>query len=143
MGLNVSSVFQLTKQAAKQAFLPQGRGVVLNIASIEGLLAIIPSGSARSPTTHSKGAIISMTRALAAEGGPRNIRVNALAPGFFPSQMMAGTLDSHGEELIAQTPRGKLGGEADLMGPARPFSPRTRVRITGPTIVVDGKMTKI
>lgn len=143
MNLNVSSVFALTKEAAKQAFFPQGEGVVLNLASIEGLLGHHPNRIATVAYNTSKGAVVNMTRALAAEWGRRNIRVNALAPGFFPSKMTAGTLETYGDDIVAQTPRGKLGGERDLMGPALLLCSQAGAHITGQTIVVDGGMTII
>lgn len=143
MGLNVSSVFHLTRETAKRAFIPQGGGVVLNVASIEGIVAHHPSQTGTVAYNTSKGAVISMTRALAAEWGPRNIRVNAVAPGYFPSKMTAGTLDAHGGALIAQTPRGTLGGETDLMGPSLLLVSDAGAHITGQTIVVDGGMTII
>lgn len=143
MNLNVSSVFSLTKEVAKHSFLPLGRGVVINIASIEGLIAHHPDRIGTVAYNTSKGAVISMTRALAAEWAARNIRVNAIAPGYFPSKMTAGTLDNHGEEILSQTPRGKLGGTNDLMGPALLLASEAGAHITGQTIVVDGGMTII
>jgi len=138
MGLNVTSVFRLTKEVANRAFLPQGHGVVVNLASIEGILAHHPKHTPTVAYNASKGAVISMTRALAAEWGPRNIRVNALAPGFFPTKMTAGALASYGDDLIAQTPRGALGGECDLMGATLLLASAAGAHITGQTIVVDG-----
>ena len=85
-----------------------------------------------------KGAVISMTRALAAEWGPRNIRVNALAPGFFLSRMTRTILAQHGEEILRQTPLGKLGGDTDLMGAALLLASDAGGHITGQTLVVDG-----
>lgn len=136
--LNVTSVFQLTKEVASRAFLPQGHGVVINLASIAGILGHHPKHTPTVAYNASKGAVISMTRALAAEWGPRNIRVNALAPGFFATKMTAGTLDSYGGDLIAQTPRGELGGPCDLMGAALLLSSRAGAHIIGQTIVIDG-----
>lgn len=141
MGLNVTGIFALTQATAKQAFLPQGRGVVLNLASVAGLVAQHPDMPGTVAYNTSKGAVISMTRALAAEWGRHGIRVNALAPGYFPSKMTAGTLDSHGDHLIASTPRGQLGGERDLMGPALLLASDAGAHITGQTLVVDGGMT--
>lgn len=138
MGLNVTAVFKLTKSVAKKAFLPQGKGVVINLASIAGLLGHHPDHTPTIAYNASKGAVISMTRALAAEWGRSNIRVNALAPGFFPSKMTAGTLDAFGEDLIANTPRGQLGGEQDLMGPVLLLASDAGAHIAGQTIVVDG-----
>jgi NAD(P)-dependent dehydrogenase (short-subunit alcohol dehydrogenase family) len=84
-----------------------------------------------------------MTRALAAEWGPRNIRVNALAPGFFPSKMTLATLAEHGEEALRQTPLGKLGGDTDLMGAVLLLASDAGGHITGQTLVVDGGATVI
>ncbi|MEP9359620.1 SDR family oxidoreductase [Sphingomonas sp. KR3-1] len=139
--LNVTGLFLLTQAVARTAFLPQGKGAVVNVASIEGLLGHHPDRLGTIAYNTAKGAVINMTRALAAEWGPRGIRVNALAPGFFPSKMTAATLDAHGAEMLHQTPLGKLGGETDLMGPALLLASDAGGHITGQTIVVDGGMT--
>ncbi|KMS56810.1 SDR family oxidoreductase [Sphingobium cupriresistens] len=141
--LNVTGLFLLTQAVAQRAFLPVGKGVVVNLASTEGLLGHHPSRLGTIAYNTAKGAVINMTRALAAEWGPRNIRVNALAPGFFPSKMTAATVDVHGAEMIAQTPLGKLGGETDLMGPAVLLASDAGGHITGQVIVIDGGATVI
>ncbi|MGE3600848.1 MAG: SDR family oxidoreductase [Dehalococcoidia bacterium] len=138
LDLNVTGLFLLTQAVANASFLPCGKGVVLNIASVEGLLGHHPSRPGTIAYNASKGAVINLTRALAAEWGPRNIRVNALAPGFFPSKMTAATVETHGADMIAQTPLGKLGGETDLMGPALLLASDAGGHITGQIIVVDG-----
>lgn len=141
--LNVTSLFLLTQAAAARAFLPAGGGVVVNVASIEGLLGHHPDRLGTIAYNTSKGAIINMTRALAAEWGPRNIRVNALAPGFFVSKMTAVTVEAHGAEMIAGTPLGRLGGPTDLMGPALLLASDAGRHITGQVLVVDGGFTII
>jgi gluconate 5-dehydrogenase len=141
--LNVTGLFLLTQAVARAAFLPQGKGAVVNVASIEGLLGHHPDRLGTIAYNTAKGAVINMTRALAAEWGPRGIRVNALAPGFFPSKMTAATLDAHGAEMLHQTPLGKLGGATDLMGPALLLASDAGGHITGQTIVIDGGMTII
>ena len=141
--LNVTGLFLLTQAAAKFAFLPAGKGVVINLASVEGLLGHHPDRLGTIAYNTAKGAVINMTRALAAEWGPRNIRVNALAPGFFPSKMTATTVDEHGGDLLDQTPLGKLGGDTDLMGPALLLASDAGDHITGQIIVVDGGATAI
>jgi hypothetical protein len=82
--------------------------------------------------------VINMTRALAAEWGPRNIRVNALAPGYFPSRMTKVIIGQHGDEFLRQTPLGKLGGDTDLMGAALLLASDADGHITGQTLVIDG-----
>jgi gluconate 5-dehydrogenase len=143
INLSLTGTFLLTQAVAQRAFLPQGRGVVLNVASIEGLLGHHHSRPGTVAYNAAKGGVINMTRALAAEWGPRNIRVNALAPGFFPSKMTATTVQEHGAEMIRQTPLGKLGGSTDLMGPALLLISDAGGHITGQTIVVDGGATII
>lgn len=141
--LNVTGLFQLSQAVARKAFIPQAKGVILNIASIEGLQAHHPDRLGTVAYNAAKGAVVNLTRALAAEWGRYNIRVNAIAPGYFPSKMTASTVEKHGEELIRQTPLGKLGGDTDLMGPAVMLSSDAGGHITGHVLVVDGGTTII
>jgi len=143
MDLNVTGLFLLTQAVARDAFLKQGKGAVVNLASIEGLQGHHHSQLGTIAYNTAKGAVINMTRALAAEWGPKNIRVNAVAPGYFPSKMTLTTLGQHGEEMLRQTPLGKLGGDTDLMGPALLLASDAGGHITGQIIVVDGGMTII
>jgi NAD(P)-dependent dehydrogenase (short-subunit alcohol dehydrogenase family) len=138
VNLNVTGLFLLTQAVARAAFLPQGKGTVINVASIEGLLGHHPSRRGTIAYNTAKGAVINMTRALGAEWGPRNIRVNALAPGFFVSKMTSSTLIEHGAGLVEQTPLGKLGNESDLKGPLLLLASDAGGHITGQVIVVDG-----
>ncbi|MGD9811174.1 MAG: SDR family oxidoreductase [Sphingobium sp.] len=143
IGLNVTGLFLLTQAVAQRAFIPAGKGVIVNLASTEGLQGHHPSRTGTIAYNTAKGAVINMTRALAAEWGPKNIRVNALAPGFFPSKMTQVTVEAHGADMIAQTPLGKLGGDTDLMGPALLLASDAGGHITGQVIVVDGGATVI
>jgi len=138
VNLNVTGLFLLTQAVARTAFLPQGKGAVINVASIEGLLGHHPSRGGTIAYNTAKGAVINMTRALGAEWGPKNIRVNALAPGFFVSKMTASTLVKHGVRMIEQTPLGKLGNENDIKGPVLLLASDAGGHITGQVIVVDG-----
>ena len=141
--LNVTGLFLLTQAVAREAFLAQGKGAVVNVASIAGLLGNHPDLVGTVAYNTAKGAVINLTRALAAEWGPRGIRVNALAPGFFPSKMTEVTLAQHKEEMLRHTPLRKLGGNADLMGAALLLASDAGGHITGQTIVIDGGMTII
>jgi NAD(P)-dependent dehydrogenase (short-subunit alcohol dehydrogenase family) len=136
--LNVTGLFLLTQAVARSAFLKQGKGAVINVASVEGLQGHHPDRPGTIAYNTAKGAVVNMTRALAAEWGPRNIRVNALAPGFFPSKMTKVLLEKHGDEVLRETPLGKLGGDTDLMGAAVLFASDAGGHITGQTLVVDG-----
>jgi NAD(P)-dependent dehydrogenase (short-subunit alcohol dehydrogenase family) len=136
--LNVTGLFLLTQAVARSAFLKQGKGAVVNVASVEGLQGHHSDRPGTIAYNTAKGAVINMTRALAAEWGSRNIRVNALAPGFFPSKMTKALLEQHGDAILRETPLGKLGGDTDLMGAALLLASDAGGHITGQTIVVDG-----
>jgi gluconate 5-dehydrogenase len=141
VGLGLTGAFLLSQAVAKQVFIPRSGGVIVNIASIEGMQGHHHRRIGTVAYSAAKGGLINMTRALAAEWGQYNIRVNALAPGFFPSKMTASTVAEHGEEMVDQTPLGKLGGECDLMGPALLLASDAGGHITGQVIVVDGGTT--
>lgn len=143
LNLNLTGLFLLTQVVANKAFLPQGKGAVVNIASIMGMIGAPPGQMSAAAYSSAKGAVISLTRALAAEWGPNNIRVNGIAPGFFPSKMTTAILDRLGDNMVEMTPLGKLGGPADLMGAALLLASDAGDHITGQTIVVDGGMTII
>lgn len=143
INLNLSSLFRLTQAVAVRWMLPNKRGAVLNIASIEGLQAHHKRYPATVAYNASKGGVINMTRALAAEWGEHGIRVNALAPGFFPTKMTARTIDAFGAAMLDNTPLGKLGGDDDLKGAALLLASPAGGHITGQVIVVDGGATII
>ena len=121
--------------------LTQGQGSVINIASIMGLVASSPIKEAS--YCASKGALVNLTRELAVQWAGRGVRVNCIAPGWFPSELTAGMLedDKSMRWLERNTPMPRVGrpGELDgalllLAGPAGSF-------ITGQTITVDGGWT--
>ena len=137
MDLNVDAPFFLSQAVAKLAMIPRRHGRILNVASVAGLRAHArPPGTVAYNT--SKAAAIHLTRTLAAEWGKYNIAVNAIAPGWFPSRMTRGTLAEFGEEFIARTPLGRLGGANDLKGVALLFASDAGAHITGQVLAVDG-----
>ena len=80
--INLVSVMVLA-QLAGRAMLAQGGGSIVNVASILGLVA--PGDTAMAGYTAAKAGVIGVTRDLAAEWGRRGVRVNALCPGYFPT----------------------------------------------------------
>ena len=86
----------------------------------------------------SKSAALHLTRALAAEWGVYGIRVNAICPGFFPSKMSEGLLETISPAVIERTPLGRLGGDTDLMGAAVYLASDASRHVTGQYIAVDG-----
>lgn len=142
MGLNVDSVFFLSREVARRCMIPKGSGKIINIASVAGL-----RGSAVNVTTvayhTSKAAVVNMTRALASEWGKHNINVNAICPGFFPSKMSAGLLEQVGEAVIARAPLHRIGGDEDLKGAVVFFASEASRHITGQSIAVDGGISAV
>jgi NAD(P)-dependent dehydrogenase (short-subunit alcohol dehydrogenase family) len=136
MDLNVDGLFWLSQAVAKAHMIPHKSGRIINIASIAGVIADLTVNTVAYNT--SKGAVIMLTRALAAEWGKYGITVNAIGPGWFPSRMTRGVLAQHGDELTGRTALGKLGGDDDLKGAALLLASDAGGHITGQTIFVDG-----
>jgi NAD(P)-dependent dehydrogenase (short-subunit alcohol dehydrogenase family) len=116
----------------------------VNIASIAGLYGNPPAWGVQSVAYNtSKGALISMTRALAAEWGRYNINVNAVCPGFFPSRMSQSTLDRIAPDVLTHTPLGRLPDDEDLKGTVVFLASEASRHVTGQALVVDGGCTII
>jgi gluconate 5-dehydrogenase len=143
MNVNINHLFFLTQGIGKRSMIPHGGGKILNIASVAGLQGHHHSLQGTIAYNTSKGAVVNFTRALAAEWGQHNITVNALAPGFFPSKMTAGTLEKYEAQIIARSPLMKIGGENDLKGAALLFCSAASGHITGQILAVDGGSTII
>jgi gluconate 5-dehydrogenase len=138
MNLNIRGYFILSQQIAKKSMIARKSGSIINLASIAGLGGN-PSGMNTIAYNTSKGAVINFTRALAAEWGKYNIRVNAVCPGFFPSKMTMGTLKALGEERLKEgAPLGRLGDDEDLKGLTLLFASNAGKHITGQWMAVDG-----
>ncbi len=136
MTLNATSVFMLSQAVANRCFIPQRSGNIIVIASV----AALHVGTQMKAAAYyaSKAAALHLTRALAAEWGPHGIRVNAICPGFFPSKMTSGLLETIEASVIERTPLGRLGGETDLMGAAVYLASDASRHVTGQYIAVDG-----
>jgi NAD(P)-dependent dehydrogenase (short-subunit alcohol dehydrogenase family) len=138
LDLNLKSPFWLT-----QALLPALReggtaddpARIINVGSIDGIhVSRLPVYSYAS----SKAAIHQLTRVLARELGPQHITVNAVAPGPFPSKMMAATLDAFGDSIAASAPLRRIGRDDDMAGIAVFLASRAGSYLTGAIIPVDG-----
>jgi len=142
--LNLTGTFLVTQAVGRLAMLPRRHGRVINVASIAGLKGNDPhEGMFTLAYNTTKGGMINMTRALAAEWAPHQITVNALAPGFFPSKMTRGTLEQSLDKIIKRNPLGRVGGDEDLKGVAVLLASDASAFITGQIIAVDGGRTSI
>ncbi len=144
MNLNLDAAFHLTREVGRRSMIPRRSGKIVNIASIAGLFGNPPKWEMRTIAYNaSKGALINLTRALAAEWGPYNINVNAICPGFFPSKMTKVTLERIDREVLDLTPLGRLGGDEDLKGCVVFLASEASRHITGQAIAVDGGVTVV
>ena len=144
MNLNIDAQFFISREVGKRSMIPRKSGKIVNIASIAGLYGNPPEwGMETMAYNTSKGALVAMTRVLAAEWGRYNINVNAICPGFFPSKMTRVTLDRIGASVLALTPLGRLGGDEDLKGSVVFLASEASRHITGQALVVDGGCTVV
>ena len=135
--VNLTGVF-LFSQAAGRMMIDLGGGSIVNIASVAGLRGS-PAGRIDAVAYNaSKGGVIAFTRDLAHKWAPHGIRVNAIAPGWFPSDMSKVLLDRFGEDFVQRVPLGRFGGADDLKGAIAFLASPASSFVTGHTLVVDG-----
>jgi len=139
---NLTGAWLVAQQVGAKTMIPRKRGSIINIASVAGLRGQMGAMQTIAYNT-SKGGIVNFTRALAAEWAKYEVRVNALAPGFFPSKMSAGVLKVIDKQILGMTPLGRLGGDEDLMGPAIFLASDAAAYVTGQILSVDGGMTAV
>ena len=135
--VNLTGVF-LFSQAAGRVMIERGGGVIVNIASVAGLQGGPPDVMNTIVYNASKGGVIAFTRDLACKWAQHGIRVNSIAPGWFPSDMSGYVLERHEERLKQHIPLGRFGGPHDLEGVVVFLASDASGYVTGHTLVVDG-----
>jgi NAD(P)-dependent dehydrogenase (short-subunit alcohol dehydrogenase family) len=140
MRVNVEAVFALT-QAVAAHMLDRGSGSVINVSSMFGLVASTPVPDA--PYVASKSAINGLTRELANQWASRGVRVNAIAPGWFSTEMNSQLLeDERGARWLArQCPMGRPGRVHELDGVLLFLASDASSYCTGQVIAIDGGWT--
>ncbi len=140
LDLNVSALFRVTQLVGRH-MIEQRSGSVVNVASAMGFVAAAPLKQAS--YTASKGAVITLTRELAVQWARKGVRVNALGPGFFPSEMTASMLgDERSMSWVrSNSPIPRFGEEHELDGALLFLASDASSYCTGQTIVVDGGWT--
>jgi len=137
--VNLTGAF-LFSQAAGREMLKRKYGRIINIASIAGLHASV-NGSHYAGYAASKAGLMGLTRELAASWGRSNIRVNAIAPGFFHSRLADPAIVHAEPHIKATSPIPRVGEAGELKGVAVFLAADASNYITGQTIVVDGGRT--
>ena len=139
--VNLTGVFLCARTAARE-MIKKKYGKIVNIASIYGAVGdIFPTA----PYYASKGAVINLTRALAIEWAVYKINVNAIAPGFFPSEMTESVFRDEKalKYILSRTPLARTGESLDLKAALTYLASPASNYVTGQTIFVDGGWTAL
>ena len=136
LSTNLDGVWRVAQCAAQRLVKADKPGSIINIASILGLRA----GSGYSHYSAAKAGVVQLTQSLALDLARNNVRVNAIAPGYFKTEMNDAYFDSEkGQAYIRQTvPMRRLGNLTELEGPFLLLASAAGAFVTGSTIAVDG-----
>jgi 3-oxoacyl-[acyl-carrier protein] reductase len=135
LGINLKGAFNCSKAAARP-MMKQRSGRIVNISSVSGL-----AGQAgQTNYSASKAGLIGFTKALAREVGSRGITVNAVAPGFVPTDLTSDILAKMKDEAIKMTPLGRLASVEDIAYAVGFLVSDEASFITGQVLSVDGGM---
>jgi NAD(P)-dependent dehydrogenase (short-subunit alcohol dehydrogenase family) len=139
--VNLTGVFLCARTVARE-MIKKKYGKIVNLASIYGAVGdIFPAA----PYYASKAAVVNLTRAFAIEWAPYKINVNAIAPGFFPSEMTEGVFKDENalKHILSRTPLGRTGEQQDLKSALVYLVCPASNYVTGQTIFVDGGWTAL
>jgi NAD(P)-dependent dehydrogenase (short-subunit alcohol dehydrogenase family) len=132
---NLNGTFR-SCQVFGKSFIERGKGVIINVASLTSYVGFLEVAA----YTSSKSGVAGLTRALAVEWATHGVRVNAIAPGIFPTalneKLLRGT--ERGSELLLRTPMKRFGDAAELAGTAVFLASDASSFVTGQLIAVDG-----
>lgn len=134
--VNLTSVFQLSQLVARDMIARKQGGKIVNIASLLSF-----QGGIRVPAyAASKGAVAQLTKALANEWAPKNIQVNAIAPGYFATTNTEALQadETRNRQILERIPAGRWGRPQDLAGAAIFLSSAASDYATGTILTVDG-----
>ena len=133
LGTNLKGAFLFAKAVARP-MMKQRSGAIVNISSIVGLIG----NPGQCNYAASKAGLIALTQSLAKELASRNIRVNAVAPGFIVSQMTDALPDDLKSAMLAQIPAGRFGQVTDIAKAVAFLAGPDASYITGQTLSVNG-----
>jgi 3-oxoacyl-[acyl-carrier protein] reductase len=135
MQANLKSVFNLTKQVIRP-MMKNRAGSIINLSSVVG----VKGNGGQSAYAASKAGIIGFTKSVALEIGSRNIRCNAIAPGFIETDMTHYLKDGGAEKWMEKIPLGRFGKPEDVANAALYLASDMSLYVTGQTLSVCGGM---
>jgi gluconate 5-dehydrogenase len=139
LAVNLTGTFNCC-QAVGRRMLEAGRGSIVNIASIGGLVGYAGSVGYQA----SKGGVVQLTRTLAVEWADRGVRVNAIAPCTFETPVVARQRAAEPDlypGMLARIPLGRFGEPAEIVAPALFLASEASSMVTGHVLTVDGGYT--
>ena len=139
LDVNLTGVF-LSCQAEARAMLPRGGGVIVNIASMSGV--IVNRGLTQAHYNASKSGVIHLTKSLAMEWRGRGVRVNSVSPGYTATPMnLRPEVANQARQFEAETPLGRMATVEEIMGPVVFLCSPAASFCTGLDLLVDGGFT--
>jgi NAD(P)-dependent dehydrogenase (short-subunit alcohol dehydrogenase family) len=138
LDVNLTGLFFFC-QAAGRVMIEQGSGTIVNVASITAFRGAAPEAMDAIAYNASKGGVVSLSIDLAVKWARHGVRVNVLAPGWFPTEMANELLEgAAGDLLRSRIPLGRFGGAQDLQGAAAFLASPASAFMTGQVLAVDG-----
>lgn len=141
LDVNLNGVF-FACQAAGREMMKRRKGSIITISSMSGIVVNTPQAQAH--YNASKAAVIMLTKSLASEWAPYNVRVNTIAPGYMETQLVADLLKqypAYAELWKKLTPMGRLGRPEEIKGPCVFLASPASSYMTGSVLVMDGGYT--
>ena len=138
LDVNLTGAF-LFAQRVGRVLIEQGQGgKIVNVASVAAYRGAPQAAMNSIPYNASKGGVVALTIDLAVKWAPHGINVNAIAPGWFPTDMSGSTIEAGREAFLRRIPLGRFGGDDDLKGTVVFLASAASNYVTGTTLVVDG-----
>ncbi|MBZ9681636.1 glucose 1-dehydrogenase [Mesorhizobium sp. B2-3-14] len=140
MATNLDGVFKVSRAVVK-GMIARQRGSIINVSSVQSVLAR-PSIA---PYAASKGAITMLTKSMAGEWGQHGVRINAIAPGYFKTELNAALVadETFSAWLTGRTPMRRWGEVRELAGAAVFLASDAASFVNGQTLLVDGGITSV
>ena len=140
IGVNLTGTF-LVCRAVLPHMLARGDGIIVNVASVAGLVAF----PGRCAYTASKGGVIQLTRSIAADYAARGIRANALCPGMVDTPMTRWRLEDPdlGPQVLARIPQGRVASAGEIADAVALLATGGLPYANGSVIVLDGGWTAL